>query len=356
MGSMERGLNMNDTETSWDLPPKQKALMIAALLTGAFMGIINETLLATALPTIQEAFSITQGEVQWMTTAFLMTNGIMIPVSAFLIDRFTTRGLFLTAIGLFGAGTVIAAIATAYPVLLLGRVVQASGSGIMLPLLMTVLLAVISVEKRGTTMGMIGIVIAFGPAIGPTLSGWLLQHFSWRALFLTVIPIVAITMIVAALFLRNVTELSKPRIDLLSILLSTFGFGSFRYGFSIVSERGWGNPVVLTAILFGTLVIGLFVWRQLCLKTPMLDFRVFRFPIFTLAIMITMAVLISLIGAETLLPLFMQNVLGYTPLESGLMLLPGAVVIGIMSPITGRLFDQYGAKWLALIGLATVTV
>ncbi|SFA85215.1 MFS transporter, DHA2 family, multidrug resistance protein [Lentibacillus halodurans] len=347
---------MSDTATSWDLPPKQKALMIAALLTGAFMGIINETLLATALPTIQEFFSISQGEVQWMTTAFLMTNGIMIPISAFLIDRFTTRGLFLTAIGLFGTGTAIAAIATSYPVLLLARVVQAAGSGIMLPLLMTVLLAVISVERRGTAMGMIGIVIAFGPAIGPTLSGWLLEHFSWRSLFITVLPIVAITITIAALFLRNVTELRKPKIDVLSIILSSVGFGSFLYGFSIASENGWGSPMVITAIVIGTAVIGLFIWRQLILKTPMLEFRVFQFRIFTLAIVITMTVLVSLIGAETLLPLFMQNVLQFTPLESGLMLLPGAIVIGIMSPITGRLFDKFGAKWLALIGLSVVTV
>ncbi|QKY68840.1 MDR family MFS transporter [Lentibacillus sp. CBA3610] len=347
---------MSDTTTSWDLPPKQKALMIAALLTGAFMGIINETLLATALPTIQDAFSISQGEVQWMTTAFLMTNGIMIPVSAFLIDRFRTRGLFLTAIGLFGAGTAIAAIATAYPVLLLGRVVQASGSGIMLPLLMTVLLAVISVERRGTAMGLIGIVIAFGPAIGPTLSGWLLEHFSWRSLFYTVLPIVAVTMTVAALFLKNVTDLRKPKIDVLSIILSSVGFGSFLYGFSIASEAGWGSAVVIGSIVTGLLVIGLFIWRQLVLNTPMLEFRVFQFRIFTLAIAITMVVLVSMIGAETLLPLFMQNVLGFTPLESGMMLLPGAIVIGIMSPITGRLFDKYGAKWLALIGLTVVTV
>ncbi|MFD1363369.1 MDR family MFS transporter [Lentibacillus salinarum] len=347
---------MSDTATSWDLPPKQKALMIAALLTGAFMGIINETLLATALPTIQEAFSITQGEVQWMTTAFLMTNGIMIPVSAFLIDRFTTRGLFLTAIGLFGVGTIIAAIASAYPVLLLGRVVQASGSGIMLPLLMTVLLAVISVERRGTAMGMIGIVIAFGPAIGPTLSGWLLEHFSWRALFITVLPIVAVTITIAALFLRNVTDLRKPKIDVLSIVLSSVGFGSFLYGFSIASENEWSSPIVITSIAIGIVVIGLFIWRQLILETPMLEFRVFRFRIFTLAIVITMTVLVSLIGAETLLPLFMQNVLQFTPLESGLMLLPGAIVIGILSPITGRLFDMFGAKWLALIGLSIVTV
>src|SRR5699024_1961007 len=217
-------------------------------------------------------------------------------------------------------------------------------------------LAVISVERRGTAMGMIGIVIAFGPAIGPTLSGWLLEHFSWRSLFITVLPIVAITVTVAGLFLRNVTDLRKPKIDVLSIVLSSVGFGSFLYGFSIASESSWVSTVVISAISIGTVVIGLFIWRQLVLETPMLEFRVFQFRIFTLAIAITMTVLISLIGAETLLPLFMQNALGFSPLKSGLMLLPGAIVIGILSPITGRLFDKYGAKWLALIGLSIVTV
>ena len=341
---------------SWDLPPKQKGLMIAALLTGAFMGITNETLLATALPSIQEAFSITQSEVQWLTTAFLMANGIMIPISAFLIERFTTRTLFLTAISIFGAGTIISALAPVFPVLLLGRIVQASGSGIMLPLLMTVLLAIIPVERRGTAMGMIGIVIAFGPAIGPTLSGFLLAHFTWRALFITVLPLVIITITIAALFLRNVTELSKPSIDILSIILSSAGFGSFLYGFSIASNEGWTSPLVIGTIGIGAIVIALFIWRQIRLKEPMLEFRVFQFRIFTLAIIITMVVLVSLIGAETLLPLFMQNVLEFTPLKSGLMLLPGAIVIGIMSPITGRLFDKYGGKWLALTGLGIVTL
>ena len=348
--------NTESNNVSWDLPAKQKGFMIAALLTGAFMGIMNETLLATALPSIQEYFSITRGEVQWMTTAFLMANGVMIPISAFLIDRFTTRGLFLTAIGLFGVGTLIAAIAPVYPVLLLGRVIQASGSGIMLPLLMTVLLAIISVERRGTAMGMIGIVIAFGPAIGPTLSGWLLVHFDWHALFLTMLPIVAITMIIAFLYLKNVTDLRKPKIDILSIVMSSVGFGAFLYGFSIASEQGWTSAIVLGSIGVGILVIGLFVWRQLVLDVPMLEFRVFKFRMFTLAISITMMVLVSLIGAETLLPLFMQDALGFSPLKSGLMLLPGAIVIGIMSPITGRLFDRYGAKWLALGGLGIVTV
>lgn len=356
MERMERRDTHTMSSSSWDIPTGQKAAMITALLLGAFMGIINETLLATALPSIQEALGVTQGTVQWLTTAFLMTNGIMIPISAFLIERFTTRGLFLTAIGLFGTGTAVAAIAPSFPILLFGRVIQASGSGIMLPLLMTVLLAIIPVERRGTAMGMIGIVISFGPAIGPTLSGFLLEHFPWRALFITVLPIVALTIITGAIFLKNVTELGSPKIDVLSIILSSFGFGSFLYGFGTASESGWGSPVVLTAVIVGALIIGLFVWRQFTLKSPMLEFRVFRFKIFSLAIGITMAVLISLIGAETLLPLFMQNVLGFTPLESGLMLLPGAIVIGIMSPITGRLFDAFGAKWLAITGLSIVTI
>lgn len=346
----------SEGSVNWDLPPKQKIAMIIALLVGAFMGIINETLLATALPTIQHFFDITQSQVQWMTTTFLMTNGIMIPITAFLIERFTTRQLFLSAIGLFGIGTAICAVAPLFSILLVGRIVQAAGSGIMLPLLMTVLLEIIPVERRGFTMGLIGIVIAFGPAIGPTLSGFLLEHFTWRALFVTVLPIVAITMITAFFFLKNVTSQSKPKIDALSIILSSFGFGLFLYGFSAIATRGWGSFIVIGSIIAGAIVITLFVRRQLRIRTPMLEFRVFKFSIFRMATLITMAVLISLIGAETLLPLFVQNVLGFSPLKSGLMLLPGACVIGAMSPFTGRLFDKYGAKWLALIGLGIVTI
>ena len=156
--------------------------------------------------------------------------------------------------------------------------------------------------------------------------------------------------------MRNVTQLSKPKIDVISIIMSSVGFGSFLYGFGIASEHGFTSPVVISVIIFGSLVIGLFIRRQLKLDTPILEFRIFKFPVFTLSISITLVAIISLIGLETMLPLFVQNVLDFSPLQSGLMLLPGAIVIGIMSPITGHLFDQYGAKWLAIIGLTIVTV
>ncbi|RSL34793.1 DHA2 family efflux MFS transporter permease subunit [Salibacterium salarium] len=344
------------TNDSWSLPPVQKGLMIAALMAGAFMGIINETLLATALPTIMDVFGLEESTVQWLTTVFLLTNGIMIPISAFLIERFTTRGLFLSAIGLFGIGTLVASLAPTFSVLLLARVIQAAGSGIMLPLLMTVLLAIVPIERRGLAMGLAGVVISFAPAIGPTLSGWLLEHFEWRALFYTVLPIVGVTITLAFLCIRNVTELSKPKIDILSIILSSFGFGGILYGFSTVAEMGWDGSTVLLSIIGGFIVLFFFIRRQLRIKVPMLEFRIFQFPIFTISMLITMAVLISMIGAETLLPLYMQTVMGFSPLESGLMLLPGAIVIGIMSPITGQLFDKFGAKWLAIFGLTIVTI
>ncbi|WP_163582411.1 MDR family MFS transporter [Gracilibacillus saliphilus] len=337
--------------------------IVAVMLVGAFVGLLNETLLATALPSIMEDFGIAENQVQWLTTAFLLTNGVMIPISAFLIERFTTRQLFITALSIFGLGTFIASISHAFELLLVARVIQAAGSGIMLPLMMTVMLKIFPPEKRGAAMGMAGIVISFAPAIGPTLSGWLLEFFSWRGLFYVVLPIVIIAITIATIFVKNVTEQTYPKIDILSILLSSFGFGGLLYGFSSLSGGHGGGEAsaqidgqAIAIIIAGAIIITLFIIRQMKLKHPMLEFRVFKYPIFSLSLIITMIVLMALIGAETMLPLYMQNTRDFTALESGLMLFPGAIVMGIMSPITGMLFDKFGAKWLAAIGMTIVTI
>lgn len=342
--------------TEVDLKQIRKGPMVAIMLVGAFFAILNETLLATALPTIMDDFGITENKVQWLTTAFLLTNGVMIPISAFLIERFSTRKIFFTAISVFILGTFIASISHTFELLLAARVVQAAGSGIMLPLLMTVTLTIFPKEKRGTAMGFAGLVISFAPAIGPTLSGWLLEYFSWRGLFYVVLPIAITALIFAFYVVQNVTRVTKPKIDIISIILSSFGFGGLLFGFSSAGENGWGSSIVLISIIAGAIIIALFVWRQLKMKTPMLEFRVFKFPIFSISLIITMIVLMAMIGAETLLPLYMQNVRGFTPFESGLMLLPGAIVMGIMSPITGRLFDSLGARKLAIPGLLIVSI
>ncbi|QPZ38439.1 DHA2 family efflux MFS transporter permease subunit [Paramicrobacterium chengjingii] len=336
--------------------PVNRNVVLAVLLSGAFVAILNQTLLATALPVFMKDLDVTANTVQWLTTIFMLVNGIMIPITAFLIQRFTTRGLFLTAMGLFTIGTLVCAIAVNFPVLLAGRVVQAAGAGIIMPLMQTILFAIFPREKRGTAMGTFGLVISFAPAIGPSLSGWIIDHFPWQSLFIMMLPIAVIDIIVAFFILKNVTERTFPKLDVLSIILSTVGFGGLLFGFSAAGSAGWASPRVIITLAVGVISLVVFILRQLKLEQPILEFRVFKYPMFTLNTAIGMAVFMVMIGGATILPLYMQNMLGFTALESGVALLPGALVMGIASPFTGRIFDLFGARWLAVIGLTIVTV
>ncbi|MCA1011555.1 MDR family MFS transporter [Halobacillus halophilus] len=344
------------TSHDQDGKPINRTSIVAILIVGAFVAILNQTLLATALPHIMADLDLTANTVQWLTTVFMLVNGIMIPITAFLIETFTTRRLFLGAMGIFVIGTLTAGLAPNFPILMAGRVIQAGGAGIMMPLMQTVFLVIFPVEKRGSIMGLVGLVISFAPAIGPTLSGYLIGHFPWRSLFFVVLPIALIDMIIAYFLLKNVTNRTFPKVDVSSIILSSFGFGGLLYGFSVAGAGGWGSLEVIGSILIGIVMLTLFIVRQFRLKQPILEFRVFKSKIFTLSTIIAMLVFAAMIGAETILPLYMQNMLGFSALESGLVLLPGAVVMGIMSPITGRIFDKVGARWLSVIGLSIVTI
>src|SRR5699024_6418633 len=299
---------------------------------------------------------LTESTVQWLQSVFMLVNGIMIPVTAFLIQRFTTRRLFLTAMSLFALGTATAAIAPTFSLLLIGRVLQASGAGIMMPLLQTILFLVFPIEKRGQAMGMFGLVIAFAPAIGPTLSGWLVDQFHWRSVFYVVLPIAIINIVGAYIFLKDVTEQKDIKVDVASIVLSTIGFGGLLYGFSIAGNVGWGSIQVYGTMIIGAISLFIFITRQLKLDQPMLEFRVFKDKIFSLTTGLGMIVFMSMIGTAVILPLFMQNMLGFSALDSGLVLLPGAIIMGIMNPITGKLFDMFGARYLAIGGFLILTV
>ncbi|MFC7321271.1 MDR family MFS transporter [Halobacillus campisalis] len=329
--------------------------LMLVLISGAFAAILNQTLLATALPHIMRDLDLNASTAQWLTSIFMLVNGIMIPITAFLIERFTTRALFLTAMGLFAVGTAVCAVAPNFPILMVGRIVQASGAGIIMPLMQTILMMVYPIEKRGSAMGMFGLVISFAPAIGPTLSGWMVEQFPWRSLFYVILPVVIIDFIIAYFILKNVTNQTYPKVDVLSIILSSLGFGGLLYGFSTAGNTGWGDQQVLISMAVGAVALTTFILRQFKLKQPILEFRVFKIKVFTLTTVLGMVVFIALIGGATVLPLFMQNMLGFTALESGLMLLPGALLMGFMNPITGRLFDKFGARWLAIIGLLIVT-
>ena len=332
-----------------------RSLLVAVLLIGTFCTVLNQTLLATAFPTLMKEFDISASTVQWLTTGFLLVNGIMIPISAWLINSFSSKKLYISAMTTFLIGTIICFIAQNFPVLLAGRLIQAVGVGLSMPLLQNIMLTIFPPEKRGSAMGMAGIVIGLAPALGPTLSGWIIDHYSWRDLFGMVIPIVILVLVLALFFMKSVIELTHPKIDTISAILSTIGFGSLLYGFSSVGDKGWLSKEVLGFLIIGIIFIFLFSKRQLKIEHPFLELRVFKSKIFTIAAVLAGVTNMAMIGAEMVLPLYIQNIRGESAFHSGLMLLPGALVMGLMMPITGAIFDKRGARKLAITGMFILT-
>lgn len=327
-------------------------------MSGAFVAILNETLLNVALYQIMEDLNIGPHLAQWLSTSYMLVIGVLIPVSAYLVQRFTTRQLYLCAMSLFFIGTVLAAASPSFGILLVGRVIQAIGTAVLIPLMMNIILAVIPIERRGAAMGLIGLVLMFAPAIGPTLSGFILQHLSWRWLFILVAPIVALTLIFGVIKLRNVTSTSRPKLDVLSIVLSTLGFGGVVFGFGSLGEGG-GDAVasyVLFIIAIGAVSLALFVWRQIKLSSPVMDMKVFIYPMFSVAVVLSVIVMMTMFAMMLVLPLYLQEVLLYSALMTGFVMLPGGLLNGFMSPVMGKLFDKYGPRVLLLPGMLILIV
>jgi EmrB/QacA subfamily drug resistance transporter len=329
--------------------------ILAVLMIGAFIAFLNNTLLNIALPSIMADLKIEAATVQWLTTGFMLVNGILIPATAFLIEKYTVRRLFIVAMGLFTAGTIIAGVAHLFPILLTGRMLQASGSAIMMPLLMNVMLISFPVEKRGAAMGVFGLILMFAPAIGPTLSGWIIEHYDWRMLFHFLSPIAGAILLLGAALLKDKKDKVNIRLDIFSLLLSSIGFGGILYGFSSAGNKGWDSPHVYLTIMIGVISLVWFILKQSKTDRPMLNFDVYKYPMFALSSAIAMTVNMALFSGMILIPIYVQTIRGISPLDAGLMMLPGALVMAVMSPITGRLFDKIGGRILAVIGL-TITV
>lgn len=326
------------------------------MLIGSFCTVLNQTILATAFPTLMKAFDISTATVQWLTTGFMMVNGIMIPVSAYLSNKFNSKWLYISAMTIFELGTITAFAAPNFGTLLCGRLIQATGVGITMPLMQNIMLTIFPPEKRGAAMGINGLVIALAPALGPSLSGWVVDNYSWRVLFGMIIPIVAIVIFASFFLMQNVIKTTDPTLDWLSLLISTVGFGSVLYGFSSVGDKGWTDAIVWGTILIGVILITILIWRQNRLEHPFLNFKVFKTPEFALATLLSSVVMIAMVGVELVLPLYLQIVHGMSAFHSGLTLLFGAIMMGVMSPITGNLFDRYGARRLAMTGMFILTI
>jgi EmrB/QacA subfamily drug resistance transporter len=344
---MEQTINNNTKRPPYGL--------LSILIIGAFIAFLNNTLLNIALPSIMTDLKVDPPTVQWLTTGFMLVNGILIPTTAFLIQKYSVRKLFLVAMGLFLLGTILAGFAHEFSLLLTGRMTQASGSAILMPLLMNVMLTSFPIEKRGAAMGVFGLVLMGAPAIGPTLSGWLIEHYDWRMLFHFVTPIAAVVLLIGFFLLKDRKEKVDIRLDFFSVLLSSVGFGGLLYGFSSAGKAGWSSLEVYGTIIVGAIALVWFILRQINQEKPMLNFMIFKYPMYALSATISMVVTMALFSGMLLTPIYVQNIRGISPLDAGLMMLPGAIIMALMSPITGKLFDKYGGRVLAITGL-TITV
>lgn len=332
-------------------------IMIALLISG-FIGMFSETALNVALSDLMTLLHIEPATVQWLTTGYLLTLGILVPVSGLLLQWFTTRQLFVTAIIFSILGTLIAALAPNFEMLMIARVVQAIGTGIMLPLMFNTILVIFPPEKRGAAMGIIGLVIMFAPAIGPTIAGLLIEHLSWHWIFWLSLPFLVLSLICGIFFMQNVSKITKPKIDFLSILLSSLGFGGIVFGFSSAGEGsgGWTSTKVIVALAVGVVALVLFGLRQLRMKQPMINLRAFKYPMFTLGVLMVFISMMIILSSMLVLPMFLQRGFGKTAFYAGLIMLPGGIINGIMSPIMGRLFDKYGPRWLVFPGFLLAAV
>ncbi|WP_346958388.1 MDR family MFS transporter [uncultured Arthrobacter sp.] len=333
---------------------RESVTIIATLLVATFVVILNETIMNVALQRLMVDLRVDAPTVQWLSTGFMLTMAVVIPTTGFILQRLSTRAVFMLAMGLFSAGTLLASLAPGFEVLLLARIIQAGGTAIMLPLLMTTILTLVPVSRRGAVMGNVSIAISVAPAMGPTVSGMILQHFSWRFMFVFVLPIALLAFGIGARFLRNIGENEKTRLDVLSVVLSVPAFGGVVYGLSQIGGGGGGaGAPAVAALAVGVVALLAFVLRQLRLQkaeAPLLDLRAFNFRMFTVSVLLLVVAMIALFGAVILLPLYLQEIRGLKSLETGLALLPGGLAMGLLGPVIGRLFDKVGPLPLTVTG------
>jgi DHA2 family lincomycin resistance protein-like MFS transporter len=328
-----------------------KAILITFMI-GAFFAILNETLLNIALTELMTVFNVDAPTVQWLATGFMLVMGVLMPISAVLIQWFTTRQMFIGVMTVFLIGTGIAACAVNFPMLLIGRMIQAVGTGLLIPIIMNALLLIYPPEVRGKILGTFGLVIMFAPAIGPTLSGVIVDLLGWRWLFIIVMPFVVFSILFALKFLTNVGEVTRPKVDVLSIVLSSIGIGGMIYGFSSAGEdpQGFQSVTIISVILISVISLLLFVLRQLKLEEPLLDVRVFAYKSYSRGIILFIIVIMAMFASEIVMPMYLQGPLGFSAKAAGLLLLPGALLNGLMSPVMGTLFDKFGPRKLIIPG------
>lgn len=327
--------------------PRTRIIVSAILLISNFICLMSQTMMVTALPVIQTDMHQAMTTVQWLTTGYTLLIGIVTPLSSNMYEKFTNRQVFLGTIGLFTVGTALGCVAQNFWMLLLARLIQAAAGGLLLSFEMTVMVTIYPPEKRGTIMGISALVVAFGPAIGPTLAGFVLSIFGWRYLFILVLPIMILIFIIGAFVFPNFSKPCNIKIDMLSVVISLAGSALALASLTVMQQQ---LALGLVMLIVGLILVFIFVKRQLKLKNPMLKVTIFKVRSFRLMTLIGILAFMVLLGTEQMVSIFAQNVTHLTSMQAGMVLLPGAALNAITAAFVGRLYDEFGPKTLVLSG------
>lgn len=335
---------------------KRPKLFAFVLMIGGFMGLFSETALNMTLTDIMTDFHIEAALAQWLTTGYLLTMACMVPISAYLTKWFSTRTLVFVGLILSLVGVISGALAPNFGVLLAGRVIQALGTGLLLPIMITVLMLIFPLEKRGAVMGIMGLVITAGPAIGPTLAGIIISASSWHFIFWISALLYIVVLCIALTAVENVADLTRPRIDSISILLSTLSFACLIFALSAMGTASLTQWIVWAPLVIGIISLIIFALRQFALTEPMLNLRVFKYPMFTLGALLVFLIILCILSTGILLPLYLKGALLFSSVIAGLILLPGNAVNLLLSPVIGSLFDRYGARYFCIFGFGAMFI
>lgn len=329
---------------------KSRNLIVSVLLLGSFLTGLTQTVLNSALPSIMNDFHITADSAQWLTSIYMLVLGVMIPATAYLISNFSAKKLYISSMLLFFTGCLISIFTNNFQMLVASRVFQAMGAGIIMQLVQVSMINLYPKEERGAAMGLYGFVVGVAPAVGPTAAGYIIDNFGWRVLFYILAFIAVLDMILAFIVLRDITEIKKSKLEVISLILSTLGFGGLLIGVSNLGTYGMYNYITYLPIILGLISLILFTIRQFRVDEPLLNLNVFKSKQFVISVILLMIIYVSFASATMILSLYIQSSRGMSAMIPGLMMLPGSILMSILSPISGKILDKYGARILSILG------
>jgi len=331
-------------------------LAMISVISGVFMAILDSSVVNVAIPKMMSVYATDQSTIEWVITVYILTEGMFTPVSGYLADRFGDKRMYVYALVVFVVGSGLCGAAWNASVLIAFRVIQALGGALLLPISMTILFSLSKPEKRGMVMGLWGIAIMFAPAFGPTISGYIVQNLNFRLIFYINVPIGVINIFMAQAYIPEMKAKGKGKFDFPGFVTCVIGFFCLLYALSDAPTSGWSSLKIISLFCTAAIFLALFVVLELTTDKPMVELRLFKIPTFLASTLAVSVMTIAMMGAFFVIPLFLQNGLGYSPLQTGLLTMPGALVTAALMPVSGALFDKFGARSVVIIGFVFMLV